>query len=335
MGFVIPSRCFMLLAMVLLLLGCSTASVKEAKGPTISEAQAVPARGPKARIAVAQIVNQSKSMDVLAEHYPATYDAYRAQQRTHELAELGRHSEQMKEMAAYHLQMQAWLADVHRVGRQKAGPPPEPPKNYPGSSPYRMGVPDPVAAGIRDMLTTAFFNSGRYIVLERGAINLINWEQEFSKTPRVGSQTAIPTGQIEGVELLVLGALTAFELKKSGGSAGASILKTIISNLPYVGPVVSGEGSEGEIAWEKAYLAMDLRVVDTRTSRVLAVTTVEGTATKASLGASDTRGTSDAGSLSSSISFFANTPVEVALRKMVDKAVGFVVSKTPEHHYHY
>ena len=71
-------------------------------------------------------------------------------------------------------------------------------------------------SGIRDMITTALFQSNRYIVLERESISDVVLEQEFSASGRVGEASRIPAGQIEGAELLVIGAVTGFDAAAAG-----------------------------------------------------------------------------------------------------------------------
>ena len=80
---------------------------------------------------------------------------------------------------------------------------------------------------------------------------------------------------------------------------------------------------------------MEIRLVDARTSRVVAVTTVEGRATSVSAsGAKPSSSPDDSGPLPASFSAFKNTPVEAAFRKMVNAAVQYLVTKTPENYFH-
>ena len=74
-----------------------------------------------------------------------------------------------------------------------------------------------VVGGIRDLVTTALFQSNRFIVLERETISDALVEQEFSASGKVGEASRIPIGQVEGAELLVVGALTGFDAAAAGG----------------------------------------------------------------------------------------------------------------------
>jgi len=211
------------------------------------------------------------------------------------------------------------------VGEEKAGPPPKMPEMKISSSPYMATVTDPVAGGVRDMMVNALLNSNRFIVLERQAIDQINWEQEFSQSGRVGEKTKLPIGQIEGAELLLLGSLTTLEAEQSGGGV-AGTLSTFIRDLvntPFANMDVG-------VSWKTAKTAMEIRVIDTRTSRIVAATTVQGRATDVGLGGKQSGSSYDEGPLPASFAAFRKTPVEEAFREMVRAAVQFLITKTPE-----
>lgn len=313
----------MVIILPTLLLGCASGSVRESKGPTILEAKAVPAEGPKARIAVAQFVNNSGGLDAQLQRANVQMQAQMANMAKEAL-------EFQKLMIPYQQALAEWQARVAAVGEKKAGPPPKAPEfNPPSSSPYMTTVTDPVAGGVRDMMINALFRCGKFIVLERQSIETIKWEQEFSRKTQVGNKTSIPLGQIEGAELILIGSINTLEAKQSGGNIG-SVIPSAFSSLPYT----NIPSTEAQISWESAKVTMELRLVDTRTSRVVAVATVEGKATKVSLSGSRTQYTYDAGTLPQSFSVYHETPVEDAFRKMVNAAVDFLVTKTPVHYYH-
>lgn len=175
--------------------------------------------------------------------------------------------------------------------------------------------------GMADMLTNALFHTNRFIVLERDKIQAVLAEQDLGASGRVKQETAAGIGDIEGAELLVTAAITGFDPGVSGGSGGAG------GDLfgAFGGMVDKLAGSV-----QTARVAMDLRVIDTRTARVLAATSVEGTAT----GVSGEAGYTATG-LGSTLSGFSKTPMERAIRDMIETAVEYVVSQTPERYYHY
>ena len=176
-----------------------------------------------------------------------------------------------------------------------------------------------ITGGIRDMLTTTLFNSNRYIVLEREAIKDVMVEQEFSASGKVGESSKIPIGQIEGAELLVVGALTGFDPGAAGGGG-----------FPIPIPVGDDDYAILRLNFRSSYISMDIRVIDVKTSRVVASVAAAGKVRKFK---------ANVGYLSNSrwghvnlptvLSGYTNTPMEKAITKMVDAAVGSIVEKTP------
>ena len=162
------------IALLVLLLGCATAGVRDAEGPTMKEAQEASPTGPKARIAVARFVNNTGGFEGQMRR-----QALEMQAQMHNAAsafsspEFLEYQEQILDWAEA---MEEYQAKVNKVGKAKAGPPPKRPKmpKFKSKSTYMTPITDPVAGGLRDMMIRALFNSGRFIVLERSEINTIN-----------------------------------------------------------------------------------------------------------------------------------------------------------------
>lgn len=190
-------------------------------------------------------------------------------------------------------------------------------KNKAGAGWWSSGIGD----GMADQLTTALFNTNRFIVLERQTLGDVLSEQDLGASGRVRSDTAAQIGQIEGAELLVVAAVTEFEGAASGGGGG---LGGGVSGL--FGAVLGG--------FKKSHIAIDLRIIDSRTSRILAATSVEGEATDVNLGGL-LGGYGSSGALAGGLSGWKNTPTEKALRECIKEAVNFIVTKTPQKFYHY
>jgi len=174
-----------------------------------------------------------------------------------------------------------------------------------------------IGDGMSDMLSTALFNSNRYIVLERQQLSDVLAEQDLAGAGRVKKETAAPIGQIEGAELLITGAVTGYEPGASGLGGG-------------IGGFGGGGGGGILAGFKKSYLAIDVRVIDTKTSRILAATTVEGSATDIG-GAIGGFG----GPIGAGLGGWSKTPLEKALRVCIQEAVNFIVTKTPAQYYHY
>ncbi|MEM1081262.1 MAG: CsgG/HfaB family protein, partial [Pseudomonadota bacterium] len=160
-----------------------------------------------------------------------------------------------------------------------------------------------IGDGMSDMLTTALVNSGRYIVLERESLDTVLLEQDLGASGRVREDTAAAIGEIEGAELLVVAAVTEFG--ESGGTQanlGGSDIGRLFSSI------TGGTRT--------AHMAIDVRVVDATTSRILAATSVEGEAKDFNIGGS-LGGYTSGYSLGGSLSTWSNTPREKALRQVI------------------
>jgi curli biogenesis system outer membrane secretion channel CsgG len=187
------------------------------------------------------------------------------------------------------------------------------------------GASDPAlfASGVRDVLTTALFQSGKFIVLERDAISDALIEQEFSAEGRASEQTRIPLGEIEGAQLLVVGAITGFD---SGVTAG--------EGFPIPIPL-NGRGDLAilKLKFRRGFIGMDLRVIDTVTGRVVSTVAVDGRATRFSTaltGFARAHSGDTTIPLPITLRAFANTPVEAAIQKMADAAVKHIADSAPQ-----
>jgi curli biogenesis system outer membrane secretion channel CsgG len=173
-----------------------------------------------------------------------------------------------------------------------------------------------IGDGMRDMLATALFNTNRYIVLERQIMGEVLAEQDLGASGRVKQKTAAAIGEIEGAELLVTGAITEFEPASGGIGGGIGGLTGAV-----FGAVAGG--------LKKSHIAIDLRVVDARTSRIVAATSVEGEAKDTSLG-----GLMVGASAGGGLGGYSKTSMEKAVRIALGEAVKFIVTKTPQNYYH-
>lgn len=168
-----------------------------------------------------------------------------------------------------------------------------------------------IGEGMSEMLATALVDSGRFIVLERQAIRDVIQEQDLGASGRVKRETAAPVGEIEGAELLIYGAVTEFEPEKGGIGGGTFVpgLKT---------------GVIGGVKW--AHVAIDLRIVDAKTSRIVATTKVEGKSTDIGGGVGTVIGGGKT-RMPIALGGWSKTPMEQAIRVCIDQAVNFISSK--------
>lgn len=174
-----------------------------------------------------------------------------------------------------------------------------------------------ILGGVRDMIVTELFVQDRFIVLEREALDAVVAEQEFSVSADAGDATRIPAAQLEGAELIVLGAVTAFDAGIGGGA------------LPIPVPLGDrGDFGVMHLRFKRGYVAMDLRVVDARSGRVLSSVAVNGTNNRFGMDFNvHLTGRHHRVRLPKVLTYFANTPVEQALQEMVTAAVDHVARR--------
>lgn len=169
-----------------------------------------------------------------------------------------------------------------------------------------------IGEGMRDMLTTALFNTNRFIVLEREQLDEVLKEQDLAAAGRVKKETAAPTGEIYGADLIITAAVTEFEGGAKGVGGGTRVL----------GVTVGG-------GLKKAHVAIDIRIIDAKTSQIVSAATVQGSATSFGAGGATTIG----GRLPVALGGFSKTPTEQAIRVCIQEAVKHIVSKTPAKYY--
>lgn len=176
-----------------------------------------------------------------------------------------------------------------------------------------------VMTGLRDMLTTALIQSGRYKVLERQQLSAIQEEIALGEKGYAEKESAVKKGKIKGADLIIVAAVTGWEPGTSGTSGGAGVL---------------GGGVLGGLfgGFQKSSMAIDIRIIDTATSEVLAATRVEGEARDVNLGVLAGGLIGDVG-LGGFLSTYAKTPMEKAIRTCIYEAVKYIISGTPPEYY--
>jgi len=152
-----------------------------------------------------------------------------------------------------------------------------------------------VGTELQDMLAAELTSLGAFQVLERKEIDAVLGEQDLGASGRVDSQTKAKIGKIKGAKYLVAGTVSAFEEQTSGGGGGISVM----------GFSVGGKN-------DKAYMAVDLKVIDTTTGEIVDARTVEANSSSfgLALGAS-------VGSVSGSLGKYEKTPTGKAIRACI------------------
>jgi curli biogenesis system outer membrane secretion channel CsgG len=125
------------------------------------------------------------------------------------------------------------------------------------------------AQELGDALSNELSGTGKFQVVERQKLGTVLSEQELTELGLTKPGTGAKKGNLTGAQYVVLGRVTAFEENVSSESSGSS------------GGINLGIiriGSGGRKAAQEAYIAIDLRVVDTTTGEVVHSRTVEGRA---------------------------------------------------------
>ena len=181
-----------------------------------------------------------------------------------------------------------------------------------------------IGSGLREMLITALVNSRRFRVVERQALDAVMREQELAVSGAASPDSQVKTGAIKTADLIISAAVTEFEPRASGGGAG------------FGGGGDVGKGILGGLlrgALNKAHMALDIRIIDSSTSEIIAATRVEGEASDIS-GAIMT-GFLGSWGLGAGLSAYKNTPMEKAIRICIIEAVKYISQVIPPSYYKY
>ena len=109
------------------------------------------------------------------------------------------------------------------------------------------------------MLANELVSTGAFKVVERNKLDSVLGEQDLGASGRVSKSTAAKMGQVTGAQYLITGNVAAYDENTKGTGGG----------IGFKGISIGGKSS-------KAYLAIDLRVVNATTGEVEYVRTVEG-----------------------------------------------------------
>ncbi|MBM3249636.1 MAG: hypothetical protein FJZ09_02180 [Candidatus Omnitrophica bacterium] len=182
-----------------------------------------------------------------------------------------------------------------------------------------------IGSGLREMLVTALVNSNRFSVLERQALSAVMQEQELASSGAAQQGAGGPQrGKIKTADLIISAAVTEFEPQASGGRAG-------IGGGAGVGSGILG-GLLGA-SLNKSHMALDIRIIDSSTSEVLASTRVQGEASD--VGGAIMAGFFGGWALGGGLSAYANTPMEKAIRVCIIEAVRYISQGIPATYYKY
>ena len=175
------------------------------------------------------------------------------------------------------------------------------------------GAPSEVADGLREMLQTALFESNYFVVMDQSTSKGISAEKLLSDSLLSDADAILKQGQTQKGGVSVYGAVTLLE----GGGWG---LRCKVPGAP-----VKLGG-----AYHKAKITIELRVVDAESGRVVANRSVKGEALSGKCDVDTMGGNSK---LPINLKFFANTPLELAIRDCIYRAVINLCKTIPESHF--
>ncbi len=125
---------------------------------------------------------------------------------------------------------------------------------------------------LADALSNELTSTGNFTIVERQKLDQVLSEQELAELGLVRPETAPETGNLTGAKYIILGRVTSYEEGVSRESRGGRV------GGFNIGPINLGSTSNRSTK-KQAYIAIDLRVVDTTTAEVVYSRTVEGRAT--------------------------------------------------------
>ncbi len=168
-----------------------------------------------------------------------------------------------------------------------------------------------IGGGLAAQLITELVNTNQVIVVERAILSKIMMEQELGQSDLLAPFTTVQSGGLLGVDYLIVGEVTEFEDRQSGAGIAGSVLKGI-----------AGKGSTQLSA---AHVAIDMRIVDTRTGEIIESHRAEGRAWERSFGAKFDYAFIEFGG-----DLFYKTPLGKATRRTIVNALDFVLSAIHE-----
>jgi curli biogenesis system outer membrane secretion channel CsgG len=175
-----------------------------------------------------------------------------------------------------------------------------------------VSIPPPAefARSLTEALTTSLAATGKFIVLERLALQQVQAEQDLGASGRVNVETAADKGQLMGAQMLITGDITAFSY---GRSAVGGKLTNIVKGL------------DAGVERVSAAVSIDLRLIDAVTGEVVASIKGDGSAAQQGVTGHLTR---DEKKYDGSISLA--TPLGKASREAIQKSVAGIVNNIPK-----
>jgi len=152
-----------------------------------------------------------------------------------------------------------------------------------------------VGRDLAGMLTNELAGTGKFKMVEREKLAAVLDEQDLADSGRIKKGTGAKIGKLTGAQYIVVATLSSYEENTRGTGGG----------LSFRGISVGGKK-------EDAYLAVDLRVVDTTTGEVEFTRSVEARASSGGLAVGVYRG-----GFGGNLSKYEKTPTGKAIRAVI------------------
>ena len=185
------------------------------------------------------------------------------------------------------------------------------------ASGYRWYTRD-VGDAMARKLTSALLATKRFRMVQRKNMDDIMNEVNFGSSGAVKTGSAAKFGKMVGARLIVTASITDFE-DAGGAKGGAGVKKKGLLGA------LSG-------ASKRTYIAINLEVVDTQTSEIVASEQIDATVRDVSFGAL-LGGSSGSGALGGGLSGWDKEPKGKALQKVINAAVDYLEDSIPKRYY--
>ena len=152
-----------------------------------------------------------------------------------------------------------------------------------------------VGRELAGMLTNELAGTGKFKMVEREKLDAVLEEQDLADSGRISKKSGAKIGKLTGAKYLVIATLSAFEEDVKGTGGG----------LSFRGISVGGKK-------EDAYMAVDLRVIDTTTGEIEFTRSVEARATSKGLAVGVYRG-----GFGGNLGKYEKTPTGKAIRAVI------------------
>jgi len=175
-----------------------------------------------------------------------------------------------------------------------------------------IAIPPPAefARALTEALTTSLVATGKFIVLERLALQQVQSEQDLDASGRVNAETAAEKGKLIGAQVLITGDITQFAYQRSAiGGKLSNIVKGLDAGVERVSASVS----------------IDLRLIDAVTGEVIA--SIKGDGSAAQQGVT-THLTRDEKKYDGSVAL--STPLGKASRDAIQKSIAGIIDNVPK-----